>query len=78
MRDYRARCMTNGTIDCYISAETKLEAEARERRRRNAEQKVRKVAAARARQNVEQSRPEPGIMAFGRDESPHMSSFFGN
>jgi hypothetical protein len=53
------------------TAERQLRAE----RRRQAERKARKIAAARAKQPIEaQTRQEPGIMAFGGD-SPHS---FGN
>jgi hypothetical protein len=52
----------------------------RDRRGRSAERRAKKLAAARARQQLlEQQRPErqPGIMAFGEDERPRMSGFFG-
>jgi hypothetical protein len=51
------------------------ERQLRVERRRQAERKARKVAAARAKQQIEaQTRQVPGIMAFGGDP-PH---FFGN
>jgi hypothetical protein len=47
----------------------------RAERRKQAERKARKVAAARARQEMKaQTHQAPGVMAFGGD-SPH---FFGN
>jgi hypothetical protein len=52
-----------------------------ERRGRSAERWAKKLAAARARQQfLEQRRRErePGIMAFGGDEQPRVSGFFGN
>ena len=53
----------------------------RDRRGRSAERRAKKLAAARARQQLlEQQRRErePGIIAFGGDEQPRMSGFFGN
>jgi hypothetical protein len=53
----------------------------REHRGRSAERRAKKLAAARARQQLfEQQRRarEPGIMAFGGDEQPRISGFFGN
>jgi hypothetical protein len=53
----------------------KAERQSRVEARRQAERKVRKIAAARAKQRLEaQRREEPAIMAFGGD-SPHL---FGN
>jgi len=55
----------------------KAERDLRAERRRYAERKARWTAAARARQQVEpQERTEPGIIAFGGDQS--RMSFFGN
>jgi hypothetical protein len=56
------------------------EAEERERHRRSAERKAKKLATARARQQlVQQSRErEPGIMAFGGNEQPCLIGFLGN
>jgi hypothetical protein len=59
----------------------KDEAGKREHRSRSAERRIKKLAAARARQQLfEQQRRarEPGIMAFGGDEQPRISGFFGN
>ena len=54
----------------------KAERDLKAERRRYAERKAKRIAAARARQQVEpRERTEPGIMAFGGDES-RMS--FGN
>ena len=58
----------------------KDEAGKREHRSRS-ERRTKKLAAARARQQLfEQQRRarEPGIMAFGGDEQPRISGFFGN
>jgi hypothetical protein len=53
----------------------KAEGQSRVEVRRQAERKVRKIAAARAKQRLEaQRREEPAIMAFGGD-SPYL---FGN
>jgi hypothetical protein len=52
-------------------------AERIERRKRYAERKAKRIAAAQARQRIEwQERPEPGVMAFGNGE-PRIS-LFGN
>jgi outer membrane biosynthesis protein TonB len=59
----------------------KAEAEEREHRRRYAEHKARKIAAARARQPQEpqtRERSTPGSMAFGGDEPRFGGDFFGN
>jgi hypothetical protein len=51
------------------------ERQLRDERRRQAERKARRIAAARAKQHIEaQTRREPGIMAFGGDGP----NFFGN
>jgi hypothetical protein len=57
----------------------KAEREERERHRRYAERKARRVATARARQQLEQprERTEPGIVAFGGEQSRSVG-FFGN
>jgi outer membrane biosynthesis protein TonB len=58
----------------------KAQAEERERRRRYAERKAKKLAAARAHQQMEQAgrgQQQPGIMAFGGEDQPQMN-FFGN
>jgi type IV secretory pathway VirB10-like protein len=48
----------------------KAERDLKAERRRYAERKAKRIAAARARQQVEpRERTEPGIMAFGSDES---------
>ena len=45
----------------------------RAERRKQAERKARKVAAARARQEMKaQTHQAPGVMAFGGDESPFL------
>ena len=58
----------------------RVEEEQRERRRRSAERKAKKLATARARQQLEQQtrEREPGIMAFGGNEQPRMIGFLGN
>ena len=58
----------------------RAEAEQRERRRRSAERKAKKLATARAwQQFAQQSRErEPGIMAFGGNEQQRMIGFLGN
>jgi type IV secretory pathway VirB10-like protein len=59
----------------------KAEADEREHRRRYAEHKARKIAAARARQQQEpqtRERSEPGIMAFDGDGPRFGGGFFGN
>ena len=59
----------------------KAEAEERGRRRRYAEHRAKKLAAARARQQLESpmhERPEPGIMAFGGDERRFGGGILGN
>ena len=59
----------------------KAEAEERGRRRRYAEHRAKKLAAARARQQLEsqtRERPEPGIMAFGGDERRFGGGVLGN
>ena len=60
----------------------KAEAEERVRRRKYAERKARREAARLAAQQQEQqiSRPQPGILAFGRDDdqSRGAGTFFGN
>lgn len=60
------------------AAARKLDRDERaERRKRYAERKAKRIAAAKARQRIEwQQRTEPGILAFGNDE-PRIS-FFGN
>ena len=58
----------------------RAEAEQWERRRRSAERKAKKLATARARQQLAQQNRErePGIMAFGGNEQPRMIGFLGN
>ncbi len=57
----------------YKIAERELRAE----RRRDAERKAKRLAAVRARRQIEPlERSEPGIMAFGGDVS--RTNFFGN
>jgi type IV secretory pathway VirB10-like protein len=59
----------------------KAEAEERGRRRRYAEHRAKKIAAARARQQLEpqtHERSEPGIMAFGGDERRFGGGILGN
>ena len=59
----------------------KAEAEERRRRRHYAEHRAKKIAAARARQQLEsqtRERPEPGIVAFGGDERRLGGGIFGN
>jgi hypothetical protein len=60
----------------------KAEAEVSERRRRSAERRARKLAAARAKQRMEQQHPQerrdPGIMAFGGEDATRMGGAFGN
>jgi outer membrane biosynthesis protein TonB len=59
----------------------KAEAEERARRRRYAEHKAKKIAAARALQQQEpqtRERSEPGIVAFGGDQPRFGGGFFGN
>jgi type IV secretory pathway VirB10-like protein len=53
------------------------EKELRAERRRSAERKAKGIAAAKARQLAEPQQPDPGIMAFGGDES-RPRGFFGN
>lgn len=46
-----------------------------QRRKRYAERKAKRIAAAKARQRMEQQqRTEPGILAFGNDDAPSPSS----
>jgi len=55
-------------------------AQAQEHRKRQAEHKARRIAAARARQQQElwtRERSRSGVMAF-RDGEPRFDSFFGN
>ena len=61
-------------------AASRAEAVEQKRLRRSAERQAKKLATARAQQQlVEQRRErEPGIIAFGGDEQPRMSGFFGN
>jgi len=59
----------------------KAEAEERRRRRHYAEHRAKKIAAARARQQLEsqtRERTEPGIVAFGGDERRFGGGIFGN
>jgi type IV secretory pathway VirB10-like protein len=59
----------------------KAEAEERDHRRRYAEHKAKKIAAARARQQQEpqtRERSEPGMMAFDGDGPRFGGGFFGN
>jgi hypothetical protein len=56
----------------------KVEAEVRGRKRRYAERKARKIAAAQARQQLEQPQQRNGLMAFGDDNEPRVTNFFGN
>ena|SRR5437868_2962198 len=60
------------------AATKKLDRDERaDRRKRYAERKAKRIAAAKARQRIErQERAQPGIMAFGNDE-PRIS-LFGN
>lgn len=57
----------------------RAEAAEQRERRRSAERKAKKIAIARARQQLEQQSREraPAVMAFGGNEQPHMG-FFGN
>ena len=62
-------------------AASRAEAVEQKHLRRSAERRAKKLATARARQQLlEQQRRErePGIIAFGGDEQPRMSGFFGN
>ena len=55
----------------------KAEAAEREQRRRVAERKARREAGRLAKQRHEQQARAP-VLAFGGDEQPRMTSFFGN
>ena len=58
-------------------ADSKIaESERRAERRRYAERKAKRLAAVRARRQVEPQRSEPSILAFGGDVS--RTNFFGN
>jgi len=68
-------------VERQVATTRKDEVGKREHRGRSAERRTKKLAAARARQQLfEQQRRarEPGIMAFGGDEQPRISGFFGN
>jgi outer membrane biosynthesis protein TonB len=68
-------------VEEEVEKPTTRRAEERERRRRSAERKAKKLAIARAQQQLlEQQSGErkPGIMAFGANEQPRLSGFFGN
>jgi hypothetical protein len=55
----------------------KAERQDRERHRRYAERKARRIARARQQLEQPQQRPEPGVMAFD-GEQPRTVGFFGN
>ena len=62
-------------------AASRAEAIEQKHLRRSAERRAKKLATARARQQLlEQQRRErePGIIAFGGDEQPRVNGFFGN
>jgi hypothetical protein len=64
-------------VDEAQAENRKVQAEKRERLQRYAERKARRIAAARAKRQIEQPpRPEPAIMAFG--DGPRIGGFFGN
>ena len=64
-------------VDEAQAENRKVQAERRERLQRYAERKAKRIAAARAKRQIEQPpRPEPAIMAFG--EGPRIGGFFGN
>ena len=64
-------------VDEAQAENRKVQAEKRERLQRYAERKAKRIAAARAKRQIEQPpRPEPAIMAFG--DGPRVGGFFGN
>jgi hypothetical protein len=64
-------------VDEAQAENRKVQAEKRERLQRYAERKAKRIAAARAKRQIEQPpRPEPAIMAFG--DGPRIGGFFGN
>jgi hypothetical protein len=64
-------------VDEAQAENRKVQAEKRASLQRYAERKAKRIAAARAKRQIEQPpRPEPAIMAFG--DGPRIGGFFGN